>query len=819
MENLLQDIRYAIRVLFNKPGFTIVAVLTLALGIGANTAIFSIVNTVLLRPLPYKDSDRLVMIWESNPKLQLGTDYIAASAGEFIDWRDQNRSFESIAAMNGVTLNLTGTGEPERISGVRVSANLFHLMGVEPKLGRSFLPEEDSPGSGRVAIIGHGLWKRRFGSDPSLVGRSLTFDGESYTVVGIMPSGFQFPNSTGLPAFWGLPSQVDLWIPLALTPEQINSRGDHPYTVIGRLKPDVTLQQAQAEMSTIYRGPVQKNSGSNNDQDVVLLRLQEQVVGKMRPALLVLLIAVGFVLLISCANVANLLLARSFARQKELAVRVALGATRARLILQLLTESLLLSLLGGVAGILLEYWAISALLNLSPGNIPRLDEVSTDARVLCFTLSLTIVTGLLFGLAPAFQASSLSITDSLKDGVKGSTGGIGRSRLGNLLVVSEVALSIVLLIGAGLLIRSFARLLDVEPGFNPENVVTMNLSLPETKYPDKVRQTAFFQQLLQRIESLPGVKAAAMVSNLPFSGADEFGAFVIEGRPPVSLSELPIADRRKISEDYFRAMEISLLKGRVFTDRDDQNAPKVVVVSESFVRKFFPNEDPIGKQIKQGDPRMNLPLITIVGVVGDVKHMALESESRPTIYMPYSQRPTPAMTLLIRTASDPKGLVAAVRNEIWAVDRDEPVTDVKTLEEYISDSTSLRRFNMVLLGIFAALALILSGVGIYGVISYSVTQRTHEIGIRMALGADAGDVLRLIVGQGMKLALIGIAIGLPTAFALTTVMSNLLYGVSAADPVAYTFTSLLLTGVAFAACYIPARRATKVDPMIALRCE
>jgi putative ABC transport system permease protein len=818
MDTLFQDIRYGVRTLLKTPGFTAVAVIALALGIGANSAIFSVVNAVLLRPLPYTNSERLVMLWATNPSLHLGIDNLPASAANYAEWRDQSQAFEHISALTSINFNLTGAGEPERIAGARVSSSFFQLMDVSPKMGGAFSAEEDQPGNDLVVIVSHGLWQRRFGADPDIIGKPLTLNGQSYTVIGIMPAGFRFPSAADLPAYMELQPQTDLWAPIALTAEQIAKRGDHNLSVIARLKQSVTVEQAQTELSNIARR-LEEQEPQAKGYGVNVVSLNEQLAGSIRPALLVMLVAVAFVLLIACANVANLLLARSAARQKEIAIRTALGASRSRIIRQLLTESMLLSIGGGAIGTLLSFWGIDLLLSLSPKNIPRLDQINIDANVLCFTLLISIVTGCLFGLAPALQASRLNLNESLKEEARNSTAGLRRNRVRALLVVSEVALSLVLLLGAGLMIRSFTRLLTVDAGFNPKNVLTLNLSLPTSKYPERSQQAAFFQQVIERLEALPGVQSVGAVSALPLSGAEEASSFMVEGGPAIDSSEMPMADRRRASADYFRAMGIHLVKGRYFTEADNQTATPVALISESFARRFFPDEDPVGKRIKNGGSTSTRPWLSIVGVVKDVKHVALEAEARPQVYMPYLQNTWTSMTLVMRSPSDPVALARAARSAVWEVDKEQPVSDVKSMEQYLSASISERRFSLILLGIFAAVALLLAAVGIYGVMSYSVNQRTHEIGIRMALGASRSDVLRLVVRQAMIPTLAGVVAGLGAALALTRLMSSLLYGVSATDPVTFAVIPLILLAVALAACAVPARRATKVDPCVALRHE
>jgi len=811
METLLQDLHYGLRMLAKSPGFTAVAIIALTLGIGANSAIFSVVNSVLLRSLPYQNADQLVMIWGKLPGH--GVDQMGASAPEFMDYREQTQAFEHIAAYYSTSFNLTGGAEPERITATLVSASLFPALGVRPALGRDFLPEEDQHGRGQVAILSHGLWQRRFGSDPAIIGQALTLNGQPYAVIGIMPAGFQFLNP-----------ETELWVPVAFTPHQLSEdeRGSHWLNVLARLKPGVTLQQARTEMDAIARRIQQQHRKNYSDESgwgVIVEPLHETVVGNVRSSLLILLGVVGFVLLIACANVANLLLARASVRQKEIAIRAALGANRFRLIRQMLTESILLSLIGASLGILLTLWANDLLVALKPQNLPRLAEVGIDSRVLWFTFAVSLLTGALFGLAPALQTSKPNLNESLKEGGR-TTGSVGRHRLRSILVISEVALALVLLIGAGLMIKSLYRLQQFSPGFNPANVLTMRLSLPQSKYSQPHHQRAFFESLLKRVETLPGVQSASAVNSLPLSRTGNRRNFSIEGRGDMKLN----VEFRMASPDYFRSMGIPLMKGRFFTERDREGAPGVVIVNESLARIFFPEEDPLGKRIKVGSLRGPFPWLSIVGVVGDVKHDGLDAEAPPEMYVSYLQPllqnfGIPPMFLVVRSADDPLNLIAAVQSEVLALDKNQPVYRVATMDQLVSSSMAERRFQMILFGIFAAIALLLAAIGIYGVISTTVAQRTHEIGIRVALGARSSDVMRLVVGQGMALALIGVAAGLAGALALTRLMSMLLFGVSTTDPATYASIAMLLMIVALLACYIPARRATKVDPMVALRYE
>ncbi|HXG65438.1 MAG TPA: ABC transporter permease [Blastocatellia bacterium] len=820
MESLWQDIRFGIRGLLKGRGITTIAILALALGIGANTAIFSVVNALLIRSLPYENPDRLVMLWDVNPQLQVGFDLLPVTAANLADWRDQNSVFEHVAAFAAAYFNLTGAGAPERIGGARVSGDFFQTLGAKPIMGRAFFPEEDQPGRNQVVVISHALWRQQFGSDPNLIGKTTTLDGKGYTVIGIMPQGFHFPRGNEMPHYMEVPTLSHIWTPFGLSNEQKSNRGSHYYMAMARMKPGVRAEQAQAEMSALAANLEKQHPETNTGFGVKLQPLQEQLVGKMRVSLLVLLGAVGFVLLIACANVANLLFARSTARQKEIAIRMALGASRLRIIRQLLTESLLLALAGAVLGILLALWGVDLLLAVGPGDIPRQEEIGIDARVMGFALLLSLATGLTFGLAPALQISRPDLNEALKEGARGAAGSLRRNRVRNALVVSEVALSLVLLIGAGLMMRSFLRLQQVNPGFDPENVITMRISQPGPKFGGSGNHAAFFKQVIERIQALPGVEAAGAVSHLPLSGAEEIDDFIIEGRPPVAIGDPgPMADMRAVSADYFHVMRIPLLRGRYFTEHDDEDARRVAIISDSLARRFWPGEDPIGKRVNRGDADVETDWLTVVGIVADVKHSSLEIESRPHLYFPYLQTPWASMTVVARASADPASLAGALRNEVWAVNKDQPVSDIRPMQDYLAAAVTQRRFNMLLLGLFAALAMTLAAVGIYGVISYSVTQRTREIGIRMAVGAQAGDVFRMVVGQGLALVLTGVTIGLAAAFALTRVMSSLLYEVSATDPVTYTTISLLLTGVAVLASIIPARRAAKVDPMAALRHE
>jgi putative ABC transport system permease protein len=808
METLLRDLRYGFRGLARKPAFAAVAAIALALGIGANTAIFSVVNAVLLRPLPYRDADRLVMVWEKDAAR--GWLQSSVAPANFIDWREQNTVFEQIAAAFDSSYNLAGAGEPERIQGQNVSASLFPLLGVEAALGRTFLPEEDRAGGGRVAIISYGLWQRRFGEDPRILGQPLTLDGEQVVVVGVLPRGFQFINR-----------ESDLWMPfLSGLPEAAQMRGDHFLRVVGRLKPGVTQAQAAAEMETIAARLQQQYPRTNSELGVTLVPLHEQLVGAIKPTLFILLGAVGFVLLIACANVANLLLARAAGRQKEIAIRQALGASRLRLILQLLTESMALAVVSGAFALLLAFWSARLLSALIPDNLSQSRGVAIDGRVLGFTLLLSLLTGIAFGIAPALQGSRPDLSETLKEGGRG-TAGPGHNRMRSLLVVSEIALALMLLVGAGLTIKSFLRLRNQPPGFEPDKLLTLRMELLRSKYTTPEQRTAFYDAVLARVKELPAVEAAGVVTWLPLTFKGGNLIFTIEGRPAPVDSEVPAALGRVVSPDYFRAMRIPLLAGRAFDGRDTQRSAEVVIINQAMAERFWPGEDVIGKRIRRGGNDSTLPWISIAGVVGNVKQIELEREPDPEMYLPYTQYTGFYLPrdLVVRTASDPLSLVAAVRNAVWSVDKDQPVFNVQTMEQILSESVSRARFNTLLIGIFGAVALVLAAVGIYGVMSYSVTQRAHEIGIRMALGATSKDVLKLVVGQGFKLVSIGVAIGLASAFILTRLMESLLYGVSATDLPTFAAITAVLVSVAILASYIPARRATKVDPMAALRHE
>jgi predicted permease len=809
MQTLLQDLRYGARMLWKSPGFTLIAVITLALGIGANTAIFSVIDALMLRPLPFREPDKLFQVWESNVKL--GYNEIDASYPNFADWRDQNQVFEQIAIYSGGGYNLAAAAEPEQIRGAIVSPAFFPLLGVKPTLGRVLLPEEDHPNKVFSVVMSERLWRRRFNSDPQIIGRTIGLDMQSFTVVGVVP------NISNLA---GLPNDTDLWIPISHG-SGFDNRDGHGYQVMARLKRGVTREQAQADMDRIAGSLAIRHPDSNTGQGVRLVPLQEQIVGDFKLALLALLGAVLFVLLIASANVANMLLARAAGRQKEISIRAALGAGRLRLVRQLLAESLLLAGLGGAAGLLLAVWGVYLLVAFGPAELPRAGEVAVDMRALGFTFAVSLLTGIIFGLAPALQVSRPDLNEMLKDGVRGATGSAGHRRMRSLLVVSEIALSLALLVGAGLLMRSFLKLQAVDPGFNPNNMLTMRVSLEGPNYGKAESRIAFYDQLLDKIKALPGVQSVGARSHIPLVPADNYAnlAFAIEGRSSDSANP-PTAYYNTVSPDLFRTMEIPVSKGRSFNEHDDQKAQMVIIINETLARRHFPGEDPIGKRMTRNrvNPKEE-DWATIVGVVKDTKPLALDEKPAPEMYVPFAQRPGRSMALMIRTTNKPESVAAAVRRNVQALDRNQLAYGLRTFEGVMSEAVATPRFRASLLGVFAAVALILAMVGVYGVMSYAVTQRTREIGIRMALGAEPRDALKMVMKQGAKLAAAGVAIGSGAAAALTWSIEGLLFDLRAADPVTFVTAPLLLAGAALLACYLPARRATKVDPIVALRCE
>jgi putative ABC transport system permease protein len=813
MVGLFHDLRYAFRMLTKAPGFTAVAVLTLAFGIGANTAMFSVIDGVLMRPLPFPAPQQLYMLWERN--LKMGYEQNAPAAGNFRDWRDRSTVFQNIAAFDASsTFDLASNGEPERVDGATVSPTLFEVLGVAPKLGRTFSLDETQIGHDKVVILSYGLWQRRFNADPSILGKPVTVDGKESIVVGIMPAGFQFPGNTGtiLNVFTAPPAQ--LWVPLALPEQQWSARSSHYLQVVARLKPAVTLAEARTQLDSIEQQLVAQYPHDYIGTDVKFISLGAQVVGTYRTSLLVLFGAVLAVLLICCANVANLYLAQATGREREIAVRFALGASRSRVVRQLITESLLLAIVGGGLGVVLATWGLHLLKLVLPANFPSVDAIRINVQVLCFTTFVAVATGLLFGVIPAFQASRTRVTVSLKDGERGA-GTLRHNRLRGLLVASEVALAIVLLVGTGLLLHSFVRLQEVPTGFDPGHVLTMELSLPEVLYPEP-QDAAFFAQLLEKIRALPGVEFAGAIGHLPLSGGIESYYLQVLGRAPLP-NELSNPDNHTVEAGYFESMKIPLLAGRYFDARDTASSPHAIIVNETTVHNLFPNENPLGKRLQLG---FNSFSGEIVGVVADTKHLSLDSQPLEEVYVPYPQAPYwLTMALTIRTTSEPLSIAPSVRELIRGMDKDQPVSNIRTMDEVLSSSVAVPRFRTVLLALFGASALFLGALGIYGVMSYSISRRTREIGIRKALGAADPQVLRLVLAQGLRMTLIGAVIGLFGAFGLTRLLSSMLYEVRPTDPLTFATVILLLGAIALLATYIPARRALRVDPNIALRYE
>lgn len=808
MQTFMQDIRYGIRMLVKKPWFTVIAVLTLALGIGAGTSIFSVVNAVLLSELPYRDGDRLAVVWEANRPRSRSTNVI--NMGNFTDWKQQNTVFEDMAAFFDTTASLTSDGEPEEVPSQLATPNLFSLLGVNPILGRGFLPEDGKPDQPRVALIGFGLWQRRFGGDPSVVGRKITTNGNEATIIGVMPANFSWHIRRG--SMTRKPAQM--WTPWQIT-EQMRRRQGRFGVAVARLKSGATFTQARTEMTTIGARLEQDYKDFNTGWGVNVVPLRTEFSGEVRPALFVLFGAVGFLLLIACANVANLLLARASSRQREIAVRAAVGATRGRLIRQLLTESILLATFGGLVGLGLAQWGTDALVALSPPELLNLPKVEISPLVLGFTLVVSFLTGIIFGLAPAFESSRVDLNESLKEGGKGGAGARGLS-LRSALVVTEVALALTLLIGAGLLIRSFSRLQSVDPGFNGKNVLTLRTSLPSRRYSEDRQRIDFYRRAIQEMQALPGVESVGAVSFLPFTGPYAGTGVDFEGRPKPPAGQEQITGVVVADKNYFQAMQIPLKRGRGFTEQEATEMRHVVIVNETFVRKFFPNEEPLGKRATIFMKNDNQPC-EIIGIVGDSKHMGLDSEIEPVAYWPHPELVYSGMTFVLRTKGDANAVASAARNVIQTIDPQQPVADVQTMERLLSKSIAKARFNTLLLGIFAGVAMLLAAVGIYGVLAYSVEQRTHEIGVRMALGARRSNVVALVLRQGMTLAAIGVGVGLGASFLLTRFIKTLLFNVGTTDPLVFSGLALGLIAVTALACYIPARRATRVDPMAALR--
>jgi len=805
MDQLQQDLQYAIRRLLKNPGFTAIAVLTLALGIGANSAIFSVINAVLLRPLPFPESDRLVgvyQLWEGHRAVM--------TPANFLDVRQQSRTLEDAAAIDSTEFTLTGAGDPVRLRGSEVSASFFDVLRARPLLGRTFAPDENEPGKDKVAVLSHALWQQRFGSRTDVVGTSILLDGTPRTIIGIMPPGFAYPL------------EHELWIPIEYSERVKSARGAWYLSVIARLRPGVTAEQAASEIAAIAKALERQYPRQNTNVGMTVFPLHEALVGDVRPALLVLLGAVGFVLLIACANVANLLLARAMARETELAVRTALGAGRARLVQQLLTESVVLGAAGGFAGLLLASWGSDMLVTLRPDGIPRLNEIKIDTTVVYFTMGISLLTGLVFGAIPALQMTRGALARSLKEGGRGNMAARGSARLRGTLVVAEMALAVMLLAGAGLLIKSFGRLQSVDPGFQPAQTLSFEVSLPPTTYADDPQIVSFYDRLASRLGALPGVRTVGGVMGLPMSGLRFQISFAIEGRPEAPPGQEPSMQVRVATPDYFRTLGVPLRRGRLFTDADNAEAPQVVVLSEAAAKQYFPNEDPLGKRIKLGWGRRRDDKRAggeVIGIVGDVKELGLDEEFPPEIYLPLRQWPVGRMTMVMRTAVAPSSLASQITQAVHEIDANLPVNRIRTVEQVVAESIAQPRFYMLLLALFAAVALTLAAIGIFGVMSYTVSQRTREIGIRIALGAQGGRVISMVVRQAMVLAVVGLTLGLAAALAMSRTMTTLLFDLSPTDPATFATVALLLAAVAFLASYLPARRAASVDPIDALRAE
>ena len=807
MGSLLKDIRLAIRTFANSPAFAVITIVTLGLGIGANTAIFSMVNAVIVQQLPFKDPDQLVWIWSS----RTDRDKAPFSIPDFLDLKERNGSLERMVALNDWNANLTNSGDPERLLGVRVSADMFEMFGVNAFIGRTLIPQDDNPDSQRVVVLTHGLWNRRFGSDAGLVGQTITLNGDSYTVVGILPPNFIFPGS-----------KAEFAIPLALDSDfRRTNRNANFLRILARLKQGVTPQQAQANLDTICQELRNQYPSTNSTkQGVKLIALKDEVVGNFRSALILLLGAVALVLMIICLNLANLMLVRAMARRRETAIRLAIGSTRMALVRQMLVESLLFGVLGGALGLSLAWFGVKLLISLSPADLPRANEVKIDAPVLLFTIGITLITGLIFGLLPALHGSKADLTQDLKEGSRGTSAGPRMNYARNFLVVVEVAISLMLVIGAGLLIRSFIQLQAVKPGFDTTNLLVVHMSLPKAKYTDRQSVTNFHDELQRRLARLPGLQSASAISIIPMSDLILRPEFTIVGRPPVSREETPLAQFRIASPNYFQTMGIPILTGRGFEEQDRSSTRPVAVINENLAHRFWKDESPIGSKLKVEGANQDLE---IVGIVGNVKQSGLAGEPTYDIYVPLAQSPEVSVAFLtnnlfwtIRTTQNPLALANNVRGEIQAVDRDVPAT-VRTMDQVMAASIAPRRFTLLLLEIFAGAALLLAGMGLYGLISYSVIQRTNEVGIRVALGAQRSHVLTLIMGQGLKLVLVGVVLGLIGAFTLRSIISSLLFGISTTDVYTLIAAPLLLIGVGLLASYIPARRAAKINPIIALR--
>lgn len=808
IENLSQDIRYGLRMLLAKPSFTIVAILALALGIGATSAIFSIVNTVILKPLPFQAQENLVLIWETNQAT--GNEQVEVSYPNFLDWRVQNQVFDKIAALPSVNFDwtMTGKAEPQQVTGIFTSANFFSLLGANPVLGRNFTDEDEKANAASVAIISHGLWQRQFGSDPNAIGQKIVVESQATTIIGVMPQSFDFPSG------------VEIWVPLTPSPDGwMQQRGFRVMRAIARLKPGVNLVQAQAGMNTIAKRLETDYPKDNNGAGILLIPLTKVIFGNAEPALLAMLGAVALVLLISCANVANLLLARAASRQKEFAIRVALGAGRLRLIRQLLTESLLLALTSGIFGLLLAYVGIKVLVSLAPSDIPRITGAKLDLQVMLFTFLISLLTAVIFGLVPAFQAAKVSINEFLKESGSRLFGSLPARRMRNYLVVAEVAFAIILMVGAGLMIRSFNKLQNLDAGFNPKNILTLRVALNQSKYTSKDHYRNFFQQFYEKVKDLPGTESVGAVLMRPLSGTVGWDyPFTIQGQTVEEHKSNPSSNFETITPNYFHTMGIPILAGRDFTNLDMVESAKIAIVGESLAKKYWPNQDPIGKVLKIGAPDSKRSWLTVVGMVKDVRYREWEA-TRLDIYVPFPQEPQYRMDFVLKTKGNPLGLIKDFNQAVYEIDKEQAVSSITTMQELVAGALARSRYNMFLFSLFAVLALTLSMVGVYGVLSYTVAQRTQEIGLRIALGATESHVLSLIVGQGLKLVLVGVGLGVVISWALSRLLTSLLYQVSATDPITYLLIPSLLMIVAALASYLPARKAMKVDPIIALRCD
>lgn len=807
MHSLFSDIQYGFRMLWKYKIVSIIAIITLALGIGANSTIFSVVNEVLLRPLPYETPEQLVFISEKSSQL----DNMSVAYPNFLDWRSKNTVFQQIGVFRSQSYSLTNNGEPEQITGAMSSLDVFLALRVNPIIGRGFLPEEDKPGANRVVLLSYGFWQQKFAGQSDVLGKAVIMNGQSYIIIGIMPQSFQFPSY-----------KTQVWIPVGLNASEPGwERENHPGLYgVARLKSAITMAQAQSEMATIAAQLEQQYPKANPDNKVAIKSLYERAVGEVRAPLLLLLASVGTVLLIACANVANLMLAKAASRNKEIAIRAVLGANRVRIVRQLLTESLMLALVGGGLGLLLASWGISAIINF-PGleKIPRMLDVKVDSQVLVFTFVLSCVTGIVFGLVPALQATRLDLNESLKESGRTTTGSYHQQKLRSFLIVAEITFTLILLISSGLFIKSFIKLQKVETGFKSDNVLIATISLPKTKYPENEQRVAFYQQLLANISNIPGVESVAASSRLPLQSSGNQTVFSLEGFP-LDNANLPLTEFTIVSPSYFNTLGLRLLKGRVFTEQDTKDSLQVIIIDERFAKRYWPNQDPIGKRVKGGSRESEDPWMEIVGVVGNIRYDELTSDNNLIqMYRPYYQNPFGRINLAVKTIGDPLAYTKAIRSQVLALDKEQPIYDVKAMSQLLDSTIAPEKLVFILLGLFALVALVLASVGIYGVISYSVSQRTHEIGVRMALGAQPQQVMEMMIKQGMALALIGIALGLLGAFAFTRVITSLLYEVSATDPSIFILSAIFLALVSLLACYLPARRATKVDPLIALRYE